>query len=111
MDKKAIFSVYEKVAGVMNLMVQAAEASDWDAVTALEPQCSAYVGALRTTDHHDDLTEEEMQYKMRVIQKILDDDRRIRELAQPWMKELSDLIHSSSNSRKIYRAYGASMAS
>jgi Flagellar protein FliT. len=111
MDKKAILAVYDKVSGVMGLMVQAAEANDWDAVTELEPQCSAYVDALRASDSHDGLTEDEMQYKMGVIQKILDDDRRIRELAQPWMKELSGLIHSSANSRKVNRAYGANMAS
>lgn len=111
MDKKAILAVYDKVSGVMGLMLQAAEAADWDTVTELGPQCTAYMDALRTSDNHEGLTEEEMEYKMSVIRKILDDDRRIRELAQPWMKELGDLIHSSSNTRKINRAYGANMAS
>lgn len=111
MDKKAILAVYEKVSGVMSLMVKAAEAKDWDIVTELEPQCTAYVSALRTSDHHDGLTDDEMEYKMSMIQKILDDDRRIRELTQPWMKELTDMIHSSANSRKVNRAYGTNMAS
>jgi flagellar protein FliT len=111
MDRKAILAVYDKVSGVMGLMVQAAEANDWDMVTELEPQCTAYVDALRASDNHDGLTEDEMQYKMSIIQKILDDDRRIRELLQPWMKELSDLICSSANSRRINRIYGTNMAS
>lgn len=110
MDKKAILAVYEKVAGVMSLMVQAAESSDWDQVTALEPACSAYVDSLRSSDHHEGLTDDELQYKMAVIRKILDDDRRIRELADPWMKQLTGMIHSSATSRKVNRAYSTNMA-
>ncbi len=108
MDKQAILAVYEKLSGVMSLMVQAAEAGDWDRLTELMPQCSAYVDVLRANDRHDGLTEDEMAHKMTVIGKILDDDRRVRELTQPWMKQLSDLIHNASVSRKLNRAYGAS---
>ncbi|MDR0934655.1 MAG: flagellar protein FliT [Burkholderiaceae bacterium] len=105
MDREAILAVYHKVSGVMDLMVRAAEAGDWDEVTELEPQCSAYVDVLRASDHHDGLTEDEREYKMRVIRKILEDDQRIRELATPWMRELSELIHHSVTIRKVSQAY------
>jgi flagellar protein FliT len=108
MEKEAILAVYEKISGVMNLMVQAAEASDWDALTELEGHCSSYMDTLRLNDHHDGLSEKEVQYKMEVIQKILDDDRKIRELTEPWLKKLSELINHSANSRKVSQAYGFS---
>lgn len=111
MDKKAILLVYDKISAVMDLMVQAAEASNWDALTELETQCSAYVDALKTSDHHDGLTEDEGEYKMQVIRKILEDDRKIRDLTEPWMKRLSELISHSSTSRKVNQAYGLNAAS
>lgn len=111
MDKTAIQAVYDKVSGVMGLMVQAAEAGDWDRLTELELQCSAYVDALRIYDHHDGLTDDERDCKMQVIRKILDDDRRIRDLTEPWIKQLSELIHHSAVSHKVNRAYGFSTLS
>lgn len=110
MEKDAILTVYEKVSAVTGLMVQAAEAADWDMLTELGPQCAAYVDALRAGDSHEGLTGEEAEYKMGVIRKILEDDRRIRDLAAPRMRELGDLVHSSATSRRINRAYiGANM--
>jgi len=111
MDKRAILVVYDKVSGMMDLMVEAAEAQDWQVLTELESQCSAYVDTLRMSDSHDDLTKDEMVYKMTIIQKILDDDRRIRKLTEPWMKQLTDLIHRSATSRKVNRAYGMNLVS
>ena len=108
MEKSVILSVYEKVSGVMGLMVQAAEEKDWDRLIELETHCSSYMDTLRFGDHHDDLTVEELQYKMDLIRKILNDDRKIREQTEPWMKELSDLIRHSSTARKINHAYGSS---
>lgn len=111
MDKHAIMTVYEKVSGVMGLMVQAAEASEWDMLTELESQCAAYVDVLKSGDSHEGLTSDEMEHKIKVIQKILDDDLRIRELTESRMKELGELIRHSSTTRKLNRAYRASMPS
>ena len=110
MDKNAIITVYEKVSGVMGLMVQAAEASEWDMLTELESQCSAYVDVLKTSDSHEGLTEDEAMHKISIIRKILDDDRRIRELTEPRIKELGDLIRHTATERKINRAYRAGIA-
>ncbi|WAW09552.1 flagellar protein FliT [Oxalobacter vibrioformis] len=105
MDKHVIMAVYDKISAVMSLMVQAAEMNDWDTLVDLELQCSTYVNTLRAGDHHDGLTEDEIQLKMDMIQRILEDDRRIRELADPRMKELSDLIYHSATTRKVQQAY------
>ncbi|MDL2284137.1 flagellar protein FliT [Oxalobacter sp. OttesenSCG-928-P03] len=111
MDKNTILTVYDKVSGVMGLMVLAAEASDWDRLTELQPQCKAYVDTLRISDHHEGLTDEEIEHKMFLIRKILDDDRRIRELTEPWMKQLADLLGHSVTSRKVNQAYGLNAVS
>jgi len=106
MDKEAILAVYEKVSGVMGLMVQAAQANDWDTLIELDMSCSSYMEILRSDDNHEGLSEEELQHKMQMIQKILDDGRKIRELTEPWMKELSGFINHSTTSRKVNQAYG-----
>ena len=108
MKKSVILSVYEKVSTVMGMMVQAAEEKDWDRLIELESHCSSYMDTLRFGDHHDGLTAEELQYKMNVIRKILDDDKKIREYTEPWMKELSGLISHSFTARKVNQAYGSS---
>jgi flagellar protein FliT len=105
MEKREILSVYEKVSSVMEKMAQAAQDSDWDMLIELEAHYTLYMNLLRQKDHHEDLTDEEIQFKMELIQKILDDDKTIRELTEPWMKQLSELIAHSSTSRKIDHAY------
>lgn len=106
MNQQAILAVYEKVSGVMDLMVQAAEGGEWDLLAQLEMQCTAYVDSLRRSDHHEGLTEEDRQRKMQMIEKILDDNRRVRELTTPWMKQLTDLLQHSATSRKVHQSYG-----
>lgn len=47
------------------------------------------------------------QHKVELIQKILADDKEIRNLVEPWMQQLSALINSTGAERKLSRAYGA----
>ncbi|MFD2272944.1 flagellar protein FliT [Undibacterium arcticum] len=45
--------------------------------------------------------------KVRIIRKILADDREIRIITEPWMAELSSLMNSAGTERKLSRVYGA----
>ena len=105
MDSKAILVLYDKVSALTGLMVQAAEKGDWDALAELELQSSPYLDTLQVNDHNNDLTDDEIEHKMQLIQKILDDNQHIRELTESGMKELSSMINSSEKARQVNRAY------
>lgn len=110
MDKHAVMAMYEEISSFTGRMLDAASTGDWDSLDLLEKECSSRIAMVQKYDDEVNLllTEEERQIKMDVIQKILDDDRQIKELAEPWMKKLSELIHQSSVSRKLNQAYGQS---
>jgi len=44
--------------------------------------------------------------KVNAIRRMLDADRRIRDITSPWMAHLSSLINSKSTERRVARAYG-----
>lgn len=107
MNNDEILSLYEKVAGITDQMLIAARAGDWDRLAALESDCSGHVDVLRqTATVREPLTPSARERKARIIRKILDDDRQIRDLAAPWMAELSALINSTGTERKLSQAYG-----
>ena len=109
MDHQAIMMIYEEISSFTNRMLEAASNNDWDSLESLEKECSSRIIVLKKYDNNDAnmlLTQEELQKKMDLIRKILDDDRQIREITEPWMKKLSELIHHSSVSRKLSQTYG-----
>jgi flagellar protein FliT len=46
------------------------------------------------------------QRKVDLLRKILDDDRRIRDLTSPWMAHLSAMIGNTTTQRRLANAYG-----
>ena len=65
----------------------AAAASDWDRLRPLEQQCAACVRQLK--DNGDGpLAGQERARKVEAIRKMLDSDRKIRDLTPPWMAKL-----------------------
>jgi flagellar protein FliT len=101
-----LMSIYEKVAQITDQMLNAAKSSDWDLLIELESQCSSEVQTLQLNESRDELPEEMRQRKIRVIKKILADDKEIRNLTEPWMRKLSLLMQSSQSSRLITNTYG-----
>ena len=99
-------AIYEEVCGITTQMLDAARKADWESLEALERQCSGRIDLLRTGDSFVPLSEADRQIKIGFIQKILDDDRQIREIVSPWMAQLAALINSSGTERKLNRAYG-----
>ncbi len=48
--------------------------------------------------------------KIKIIKKILADDREIRTITEPWMQRLALQISSNNARRKLNKAYGAGAA-
>ncbi len=108
MNSQEVISLYETVATITDQMLAAARSGDWDQLVALESRCASHVEILRSGEPPVPLSGVVRAKKVQIIQKILADDREIRNLTQPWMAQLSQLINSTGTERKLSKAYGAS---
>ena len=92
MPKRNILSVYDDMLQVSHQMVEAAQRQDWDTLTELESICATYVKQIQLAKRQTDLTSTEVQTKVAYLMKILADDRRVRDLSEPWMVELASMM-------------------
>ncbi|MEO6145756.1 MAG: flagellar protein FliT [Sulfuriferula sp.] len=110
MNSDEIISIYESVASITEQMLSAARNSDWEHMAALESRCASHVRTLEKSEIRAALTSEMRERKFNIIQKILADDREIRNITEPWMAQLSSLINNTSTERKLSMTYGRNQA-
>ena len=99
--------VYEAVGQITDRMLAAARGGEWEQLTELESQCSALVARLAASGAAAPLALDGRARKVLIIQKILADDRAIRDLVSPWMAELAVRLNSTSTSRKLTTTYAS----
>lgn len=108
MDNQEILAIYETVASITDQMLAAARTGDWEQLAALESRCSSQVEILKQNDQPPQpLTPLAREKKTRIIKKILEDDRQIRDITEPWMAQLSAMMKSAGTERKLSQTYGA----
>lgn len=105
MNSHEVIALYENVAVITSEMLSAARCGDWVQVAELETRCASQVAILKSDDAPAPLTGDIRVRKVQIIQKILADDREIRNIAEPWMATLSNLINSTGAERKLAQAY------
>jgi flagellar protein FliT len=110
MNNQEVIALYETVAVITNEMLAAARSGDWDRVALLESRCASHVAILKKDEPPAPLTGETRLRKVQIIKQILAHDREIRDIAEPWMAKLSQLISSTSAERKLMHTYGAGQA-
>lgn len=97
---------YESLAQKSSAMLEAATRSEWDTVIEIERQCQVLIAQLKHKGDAIPLDESARRRKVQIIRSMLEQDAEIRELAQPWMAELSRVLRVSSAQRKVENAYG-----
>jgi flagellar protein FliT len=107
MDSEEVLSLYESVASITHQMLDAARTGDWELLVQLESRCSSHVQTLRNEEPRAPLTGPLRDRKVKIIHKILKDDREIRNITTPWMAQLSAMMNSTGTERKLAKAYGA----
>ncbi|MDB5762093.1 MAG: flagellar protein FliT [Herminiimonas sp.] len=110
MNSQEVISLYETVATITDQMLAAARDGQWEQLAALESRCASHIETLKTHEPQTRITDVARQQKIRIIQKILADDREIRNITEPWMAQLSSLINSTGVERKLHRLYGANQS-
>jgi flagellar protein FliT len=106
-NAEQVLSVYERMAELSGQMLRAAQARDWETLARLEQHCASHVRTLEAGEGQLATSGASRERKISLIQKILADDRAIRDLTTPWMAELAALIANTGTQRKLNRAYGA----
>ena len=107
MNNQDIISLYETVAVITSQMLEAARIGDWEQLAVLESRCTSQVAIIKNGEAPAPLTGAVRERKVKIIQKILADDREIRTITEPWMAQLSARMNSNSAERTLSRAYGA----
>ncbi|HMC14171.1 MAG TPA: flagellar protein FliT [Albitalea sp.] len=87
-----LLNYYEAIERASQDMLEAARAGNWDHVVKLEGACALLISQLKHAATSQGLGSEEAQLKSRIMQRILVNDAEIRQLAEPWLEELDDIL-------------------
>lgn len=88
----ALLQYYEAIEQASEQMLEAARCGDWDRVVKLEGACALLISQLKNAAAGAELGREERQLKGRIMKRILVNDAEIRNLAEPWLNELSHMV-------------------
>jgi len=106
-EAEQLIAHYERLTQISSAMLAAARQHDWEGLDALGATFLEVVDTIKTIDLPPPaLSADQRLAKSRIIRQILDNDRAIRDITQPWMRELQALMHSVGTQRKLQRAYG-----
>ena len=94
-----ILDYYEEVRLISLRMLDAARNSDLDALIAGERRCAAVIARLQLLDKSAKKRANE------IIRAILAHDAEIRDLTQPWLRQLEAHMGTSRMTRKVAAAY------
>jgi flagellar protein FliT len=87
-----LLNYYEAIEKASQDMLEAARAGNWDHVVKLEGACALLISQLKHAASKQNLGTEESQLKSRIMQRILINDAEIRQLAEPWLEDLDNML-------------------
>ena len=87
-----LLQYYEAIEQASEQMLSAARDGDWDQVVKLEGACALLISQLKQAASAQDLGRDERQLKGRIMQRILVNDAEVRNLAEPWLEDLEQLL-------------------
>ena len=87
-----LLNYYQAIEQASQDMLEAARGGKWDEVVKLEGACAVLIAQLKSTAAEHPLPPDEAQLKSRLMQRILLNDAEIRQLAEPWLEDLDDIL-------------------
>ena len=87
-----LLNYYQAIEKASQDMLEAARQGNWDQVLKLEGACAVLISQLKHIASAKPLASDEVQFKSRIMQRILVNDAEIRQLAEPWLDDLDDLL-------------------
>lgn len=105
LDLQQTLTIYQNLLNLSEQMLEAAIKRDVDSLHQLQMQCACHVDHLREAGAATGVNDAERAAKVALLQQILANDKAIRDIAQPWLKELSQLLQTTDTQLKINRHY------
>ncbi len=106
MTSSEMLNTYEALSALTGSMLVAARQGEWDEVATLEQRCRDHIGSLMQAAPAT-LNETEQRAKVAVIRTILQNDAKIRALAEPRLHELQERLSQTRTGQRGMRAYSA----
>jgi flagellar protein FliT len=91
-----LLDYYKAIESASQKMLEAAQTENWDQVVRLESTCAVLIAQLRNKSRTRHLAPDERREKVRIMQRILRTDAEIRNLAEPWLADLSQMFDRQS---------------
>ncbi len=87
-----LIDYYKAIEDSSRKMLAAAKASDWEGVVRYEGACAVLIEQLRFKSQDEQLLPEHRKEKVRIMQRILQNDAQIRCLTEPWLAQFDRLM-------------------
>ena len=87
-----VLNYYEAIEHASQEMLDAARRGDWDHVVKLESACALLIAQLKRNAGDLPLESEAARLKSKIMQRILINDAEIRQLAEPWLEDLDNVL-------------------
>ena len=87
-----LIDYYKAIEDSSQRMLEAARAKDLETVMRYEGVCAVLIEQLRFRSREEELRPEERSEKARIMQRILRNDAEIRNLTEPWLGHLEELM-------------------
>jgi flagellar protein FliT len=83
---------YEAIAASSRRMLDAARAGDWGAVGQEEDRCRVLISTLKRSHPEAAVAGAARRQRLALLRAMLADDAEIRDLSEPWLKQLEALL-------------------
>jgi flagellar protein FliT len=88
----SLLQYYQAIEQASEEMLDAARREQWDEVLGLESTCAILVAQLKHEAKVQELAKDQLELKNKIMQRILNNDARIRVLAEPWIEDLDRMM-------------------
>jgi flagellar protein FliT len=100
-----VLNYYQSIAHKSSEMLAAAQAGNWDLLCMKEEECAHLIAELKAIGSSIMDDDAEKRERIQLLKKILADDAQIRELTEPWLKQLESLLRGAGNAKKLNSTY------
>ncbi len=104
-EEESVLRYYESIAGQSQRMLSAARAGDWEDLCAAEEECARLIDHLKQLGDAPPLSADERERRMQILKQMLAEDAEIRDLTEPWLKQLEELLGNAGNQRRLSDRY------
>ena len=106
LEREQLLLTYDQLSHTTGVMLNAAQAGDWERLATLERDCSKLVARLSALESDDPLPEGLAQRKATLLRKVLADDAAIRDITEPWLARLGAMLGANRCERRLLNSYG-----